>query len=1236
MAIVQRLLSPVVQVREEESTTLLLMFLYSFLAMTAYNILKPLASGTFIAVHGAENLPIMVLTAGPLIAVIMQVYSAVIARLPQRWVIQITQALIVVLLIGFSVIFRVGGGFWSAIGVYLFRLILGVLLISQFWTLANDVYDPRRAKRFFGFIGGGAALGGLTASFLVQQTVERLGFNNLLLVSATLIVACMAIVTAVLRRSKDIGLKDIASAGDEKGVALNEAWRMLRESKHLQVIAVVIGLAAMGASLIEQQLSMAAEESAGVGETEGISALLATVQLYTSFIGFIIQVWLTARIHRYLGIGVALLLLPISLGGTAVAMLFSGALWSSMLARTVDTSLRYSVDKTTREILFMPLPSELKYRAKPFVDVTVDRIAKSIVNILILVLVQPWGLGLRWPQLSFASLTLLILWVYMSVQARKGYLAAFRRSIEQRDVQPAEMRLDVADLSTVETLVEELAHPDEGRVLYAIDVLESLDKRNLVTPLLLHHESGAVRARALAAIGSARSEIAQRWAPAIQGMITDANPDVRANAIGALASIQDQDATALARTLLTDSDPRIVATAAVALSQSGLPEDEAAADTALSSLAAAAEESNPQVRQDLAAAIRHVGGADCRHLLIPLLHDSEPTVAAEAMRSVRELGSTDNLFAPTLISLLGNRRLKSGARETLVGYGESVVEMLGHFLRDDNEDIWVRRHIPATLARIPCQGSMGILIAALDERDGFLRYKVLAAIEKLHREHPDLSFKAEPIEALALKEGRGYFNWLSLHHNLFVQGDLPGDSVLALTLDQKLGRSIDRIYRLLGLLYPWKDIAAARWATEHGDARSRSSAFEYLDNILASQLRSRLMPVLEEMPLDEKVRRGNVLLKTRPRDVEETLLQLINDDDQVVAASAIDLVRDREIWTLTEDVEFVLAHRDPTDWYVFEAASWTLASRRLTGDRRRELWLEPLPAAALVGRLRGLPMFASVGVDELFRIAGAGHQVRHEAASTLLHEGAVPDNLYVLLDGRVVATARRTVPREITPPATLGFEELLNGCLMSQTFKTLEPVVSLRLSSEVMGTLLADNTDLVQGFFRTLAGRGPRGGERSVMKGEAGEEIVSLAAGPLTPIQKVLALQRLSIFSKVDATEMRHLAAIAHQVELVNGAVLSGEADPPVVCVVLSGALLLDAPDGSMPPLRAESGDVVGMNEALAGTEADGTGSVRRRLTVAEAGAALRIDRDDLFDLLGQRPELLQQIFGAAFGKDQR
>ena len=77
------------------------------------------------------------------------------------------------------------GSQWASTGFYFFGLILGILVISQFWTLANEVYDPRQAKRLFGFIGGGASLGGIAGSSLSLQA-KVIGTTNLLLVSAAL------------------------------------------------------------------------------------------------------------------------------------------------------------------------------------------------------------------------------------------------------------------------------------------------------------------------------------------------------------------------------------------------------------------------------------------------------------------------------------------------------------------------------------------------------------------------------------------------------------------------------------------------------------------------------------------------------------------------------------------------------------------------------------------------------------------------------------------------------------------------------------------------------------------------------------------------------------------------------------------------------------------------------------------------------------------------------------------
>ena len=82
------------------------------------------------------------------------------------------------------------------------------------------------------------------------------------------------------------------------------------------------------------------------------------------------------------------------------------------------------------------------------------------------------------------------------------------------------------------------------------------------------------------------------------------------------------------------------------------------------------------------------------------------------------------------------------------------------------------------------------------------------------------------------------------------------------------------------------------------DARARSSAAEFLDNLLRGDVRKRVMLLVEDMPLAERVRKGNALFRTRQRDVEDTLAQLVHDEDQVVAATAIQVVEARKLWSL--------------------------------------------------------------------------------------------------------------------------------------------------------------------------------------------------------------------------------------------------------------------------------------------------------------------------------------------------
>jgi len=1218
--VIRRCLRPIVELREGESTTAAAMFAYSFLAMTAYNIIKPITRSKFISDLGADNLPWVQLGAGLLIGLIMHGYAHALTFIPRRWTIPATQAGCVGLLLVFWALFTAGYEA-ASVAFYVLGLILGILLISQFWTLANDIYDARHAKRLFGFIGGGASLGGATGAAITAAAVSRVGTVNLLLVGAAVMVLCLLLVLVIVRREERAGISQAPI--EAEGVGGTEAIRLLRESRHLQLIAVIIGCAAMGAVIIEQQLNMAAEARLGQ-DADGITRFLAQVTVYLSLAGFLVQVTLTSRIHTMLGIGFAMLILPVGLGATAIVMLLNGGLWAPAFARVLDTSLRYTVDKTTREILFLPLPASLKYRAKPFVDVTMDRFAKGVGALALLVCIKPWGLGLTWQQLSFVSLTLMVAWVWLAERARREYLGTFRRSLAHGHVAVAELRTPVADLQTIELLIEELADPDERRVLYAIDLLESLDRRHLITPLLLHHSSARVRARALQAVEGLQPERAARWLPAVERLLADEDPGVRAGAVRAIFAIRGTEATALLRQHLNDSDPRLVAAAGATLMASGVSRDVEAARAALDRLAGDTRESGVAGRLAAARAFGDVPHDACRELLVPLLFDKHVEVAREAIRSAGRQGPR-SLFVAPLVSLLRHRSLKDEARTVLVGYGEPVVDALAYFLQDPMEDPWVRRHLPATLVHLPTQRTLDLLIDRLSDSDGFLRYKAIGAIEVLHRAHPELVVRRDPVEALALAEGLRYFNALTLCANLTHHGGFGADTLLVRALEEKQHRSRDRVFRLLGLLYSHADMRAARFALEHSDPGRRASAAEYLDNVLSGPLRKRVVLMVDDMPADERVRRTNVLFRTRHRPPDDTLAQLIHDEDPVIAASAIHLAAERGFRQLVDDVEFALAHRDPPDRYVADAATWARASFRRPAAERRTHWLEPLPIVELTNRLRHVPLFNYVSVDELFRIVSTARQIRYDPGRVVHEADQVPDMLQIVIDGECRFSDGTTV----ATPGPVAFEELLARRPVDRAIYAVDVAVTLSLTYDELLTVLLDNIEVVHGLFRTVMDT--RGGMtwHGATAGVLPEFVAPLPGEEaLQPMERALLLQASPLLGGATSGQLLRLGTIATEVPLDLGAVLASEGDDPAIYIVVRGELRLEPGGAGRPPHLARPGDAVGLYETLANLPVEG------RAVVSAPGIALRIAGRDLFDLLAADVALVEGLFAALFGRN--
>jgi hypothetical protein len=369
-----------------------------------------------------------------------------------------------------------------------------------------------------------------------------------------------------------------------------------------------------------------------------------------------------------------------------------------------------------------------------------------------------------------------------------------------------------------------------------------------------------------------------------------------------------------------------------------------------------------------------------------------------------------------------------------------------------------------------------------------------------------------------------------------------------------------------------------------------------------------VLPILDDTPLAEKVRHANGVLKSRPRALDDTLAQLVHDDDQVVAAAAIHFIVHRSLWALADDIEYVVAHRAEADVAVVEAASWALLHRPHAPAPVEGA--ESMPAVELADRVRAIPLFQFVSVDELFRIADAGEEVRYPAGRELFRAAGAGDVQFVI-EGTAAIDGI-----DIPAPAVLGLHQVLEGAPAPSGIRAAEALICFRIAAADFLTMLSDNVLLAQGLFRMLLV--PDRDRPPPMLPPRAHDMALGSASPQA-VDIGMLLRHHPLFERASASQLLALTGAATEVPLVAGATLFGAADMPVIHVILTGEVVLESAGAA--PVTVRPGTTIGVAETLAGI-----GSAFSA-TVTQSGRALRLDRERLFDVLGDEVDLMQELF---------
>jgi AAA family ATP:ADP antiporter len=420
-----RLLRRILDVRPAEATALLWSWLYIFAILCSYYVMRPIRDQAGIA-GGVNNLQWLFTGTLAGMLVLNIPYGFLVRTLPRVRFIPITYRFFAVNILLFAVAMHVASPaqeVWVGRVFFIWTSIFNLFVVSVFWAMIVDLFSNEQGRRLFGFVAAGATLGATFGSALTASLSGLLSPSLLLVAAAVLLelaVFCVyrlaRLSSALHRPAKQTPDPAAERRGEQQSVerpvgggTLAGIVHALRSPYLLNISLFLLLYAITSTFLYFQQ---AAIVSAAFTTRAAQTEFFATVDLAVNLLTLAVQILLTGRIVRALGVAATLALLP------GFSMLGFGALWLAPVVATVipfqvlRRAGNFALARPAREILFTVLRREDRYKAKSFIDTVVYRLGDQ-VGAWSFAGLAALGYGTR--QLALAAIPLSALWLVNGV-----------------------------------------------------------------------------------------------------------------------------------------------------------------------------------------------------------------------------------------------------------------------------------------------------------------------------------------------------------------------------------------------------------------------------------------------------------------------------------------------------------------------------------------------------------------------------------------------------------------------------------------------------------------------------------------------------------------------------------------------------------------------------------------------------------------------------------------------------
>jgi CRP-like cAMP-binding protein/HEAT repeat protein/ATP/ADP translocase len=1063
----------------EGGLVLALLLLYFWLSIASV-LTQAAGFALFLGQYGASTLPFVYMAIALVLSPVVFVYLKLADRLTLPRL--LTLNLGVLLFVGIAL--RLGlvlpGASWLVFALPVWCQGLANLSSVPFWTLAGRLFDVRQGKRLFGLIAVGSWVAAISGGLLTGPLVALFGTVNLLLVAAIALLIAFVLQSALLRaHAEHLGAPSSGTSAGKQATS-----RRVLYTRYVLLIFTLALFWWLAFYFIDNifyirasaQYPTAAQLAGAVGILSAGQGILA---LLTTTFG-------TSRLLGRYGLRAGLLVVPLvcaaSLGalavtgtlGAATAVLFALA----ALAKLVDVALGYSLEGTSFLILYQSLPPEQRVRTQTISGGIVQPLAGGLAGVVLLILHRQFSFGST--QLSYLFLALVAGWIAVVLTILREYPRALSRALARR--RWGDATAVPIDSSRRAVLEQSLRDRHPGVVLYALSLLAESDPDALAVALpgVLEHPVPEVRCEALAWIErlgiTADSEAVRRCG------VHDPSPLVRAAALRVLAALDGVASFEQIAVALDDVDSQIRRGAMVGLLRSGGIEGVLAAGQRLLSLVSSAD---PAERAQAAAVLGDVGVRSFYQPLWTLLHDADAGVRREALLAAGTV-QHPTLWAPVVAAVADPIPAVHGAAaQSLIAGGEAIVPEIARALAGAHEPA-VRLRLVRVCGRVGGAAAGALLYDRLGAPDPPERTQVLAALSACgYRASAEQTsplwrqVRAEVAEATTRLAARADI------------GDDARLSLLATALEAQIRDARERIFFLLSLLYPAHSILLARDALTSVAGEQRSYAVEVIDSLLPSEWKRRVLPLLDDLRVEERLQRLSAEFPQEQLGREARVQAILADrgtgQDAWTWACAIYAAG---CLGMTGAVPAIAAALHAPDPMVRQTAQSVLArlqpdlrdgtsSRSVSGrDAGGSATLTAgKGATAMLSTMERVIILKSVGIfaqtpDEvLVDVASILGEVHLPAGTRIFEKGDPGTSMYIIVCGRVRVHDGENTISELVDRDVFGEMALLDPEPRVASISTLEDTELLSLDQEPFNALMAGRVEVARGVIGVLTRR---------------------------------------------------------------------------------------------------------------------------------------------------------------------